>query len=83
MSQRQVRDGLEKYLRHQPKRVTKSRIKRLRGLKKPQFRLRVGADIRVFYDVHESNVEVLAILSISLVEEWLKKEGVVEWEKYR
>jgi mRNA-degrading endonuclease RelE of RelBE toxin-antitoxin system len=75
---RQVRDGLETHLRHQPTPVSKSRIKRLRGLKKPQFRLRIGEDIRVFYDVHESNVEVLAVLSKDQVEEWLEKEGVVE-----
>jgi mRNA-degrading endonuclease RelE of RelBE toxin-antitoxin system len=76
--QRLVRDGLETHLRHQPTRVSKSRIKRLRGLKKPQFRLRIGEDIRVFYDVHESNVEVLAVLSKDQVEQWLEKEGVVE-----
>ena len=37
----QVRDALETHLRHTPAKVSKSRIKRLRGLKRPQYRLRV------------------------------------------
>ena len=41
--------------------MSKSRIKRLRGLKQPQYRLRVG-DIRVFYDIFGQRVEVLAIV---------------------
>jgi mRNA-degrading endonuclease RelE of RelBE toxin-antitoxin system len=36
----EVKDGIEKHLRHEPTKVSKSRIKRLRGLKKPQYRLR-------------------------------------------
>jgi len=75
---RQVCDALEQYLRHQPTQVSKARIKRLRGLSKPQYRLRVGDDIRVMYDVHENRVEVLAILSKQDVEEWLAEKGVVE-----
>jgi len=43
----EVRDAIEVHLRHEPTKVSKSRIKRLRGLSQPQFRLRVG-DIRVF-----------------------------------
>ena len=46
---------------HEPTKVSKSRIKRLRGLSQPQYRLRVG-DIRVFYDVTETTVHVLAII---------------------
>ncbi len=53
-----VRDAIETHLRHQPTRVSKSRIKRLRGLSCPQYRLRVG-EVRVFYDVSEGAVEVL------------------------
>ncbi|HEY3169898.1 MAG TPA: type II toxin-antitoxin system RelE/ParE family toxin [Thermoanaerobaculia bacterium] len=48
---------------------SRSRIKRLRGRRRPQYRLRIG-DLRVFYDVAEERVEVLAIVS---------KEGAVEW----
>jgi mRNA-degrading endonuclease RelE of RelBE toxin-antitoxin system len=42
-----ARDAIEAHLRHQPTRTSKSRIKRLRGLSRPQYRLRVG-DLRVF-----------------------------------
>ncbi len=43
----EVRDALDVHLRHEPTKVSKSRIKRLRGLSQPQFRSRIG-DIRVF-----------------------------------
>lgn len=76
--QAQIRNALEHYLRHEPTRVSKARIKRLRGLTRPQFRLRVGDDVRVFYDVTENRVEVLAILSKQDVEEWLEEKGVSE-----
>jgi prevent-host-death family protein len=46
----EVRAALESHLRHEPKRVSRSRIKRLRGMRQPQYRLRVG-DVRVFHDV--------------------------------
>jgi mRNA-degrading endonuclease RelE of RelBE toxin-antitoxin system len=55
----EVRRALEDHLRHEPRKVSKSRIKRLRGLSKPQYRLRVG-EIRVYYDVTGDTVEVLA-----------------------
>jgi mRNA interferase RelE/StbE len=35
-----VRDAIELHLRHEPSKVSKSRIKRLRGLDRPQYRLR-------------------------------------------
>ena len=69
-----VRDGIEKHLRHQPARVSKSRIKQLRGLFRPQYRLRVG-DVRVFYDVRRSVVEILAIVPKSDATRWLEQEG--------
>jgi mRNA-degrading endonuclease RelE of RelBE toxin-antitoxin system len=70
-----VRNAVEASWRHTPMRISKSRIKRLRGLAQPQFRLRVG-EIRVFYDVRESRVEVLAVVPKSEAAEWLKREGV-------
>ena len=70
-----VRDAVETSLRHAPRRVSKSRIKRLSGLARPQFRLRVG-EVRVFYDVTESTVEVLAVVPKSEAAEWLKREGI-------
>ena len=70
-----VRQAMELHLRHEPRKVSKSRIKRLRGLERPQYRLRVG-EIRVFYDVSEKVVEVLAIVSKQQAQDWLAKEGV-------
>ena len=45
-----VRKALEIHLRYEPTKTSQSRIKRLRGVRRPQYRLRVG-EIRVFYDV--------------------------------
>lgn len=69
-----VRDALEIHLRFEPTKVSRSRIKRLRGLAQPQYRLRVE-DLRVFYDVTAGEVQVLAILSKAMVENWLKEAG--------
>jgi mRNA interferase RelE/StbE len=69
-----VRDALEVHLRHEPERRSKSRIKRLRGLIRPQYRLRVD-DIRVFYDIIGQEVHVLAIVPKSLAQSWLEQEG--------
>ena len=70
-----TRSAIEQHLRYEPTRTSKSRIKRLRGLSRPQYRLRVD-DIRIFYDVTESTVEILAIVSKGEMEEWLEKTGV-------
>jgi mRNA-degrading endonuclease RelE of RelBE toxin-antitoxin system len=70
----QVRDALEVHLRFEPTRVSRSRIKRLRGVSRPQYRLRVG-DIRVFYDVTEATVEILAIITKAEAQAWLDAEG--------
>lgn len=69
-----VRDAIEQHLRHGPTKAGKSRIKRLRGLSRPQYRLRVD-DVRVFYDVTEKTVEVLAIVPKDEAEQWLEKAG--------
>ena len=73
----EVRDALETHLRHAPKKTSRSRIKRLRGLRQPQYRLRVG-DIRVFYDVSDTTVEVLAIVAKSEADAWLTQFGSPE-----
>ncbi len=70
-----VRAAIEQYLRHQPTRVSKSRIKRLRGFSHPQYRLRVGDDVRVFYDVTGAVVQVLAVVAKPGADEWLAKHG--------
>jgi len=69
-----VRDAIEVHLRHEPTKTSRSRIKRLRGLSRPQYRLRVD-DVRVFYDVVANRVEVLAIVKKSVAEAWLKRIG--------
>jgi len=69
-----VRTALEMHLRHEPRRTSRSRIKRLRGLARPQYRMRVG-EVRIFYDVSGSVVEVLAIVSKSEAESWLAQFG--------
>jgi mRNA interferase RelE/StbE len=71
-----VKDEIEK-LRDAPTRVGGSRIKRLRGLRKPQYRLRVG-DLRVFYDVTSGTIEVLAVVSKTEAQAWLDREGEKE-----
>jgi mRNA interferase RelE/StbE len=70
----EVRDTLERHLRYEPTRVSKSRIKRLRGLSQPQYRLRVG-EVRVFYDVTREAVEVLAIVTKVEAARWLAEHG--------
>ncbi|MBI3011748.1 MAG: type II toxin-antitoxin system RelE/ParE family toxin [Candidatus Omnitrophica bacterium] len=70
-----VRDAIETCLRHAPTHISKSRVKRLRGLSRPQFRLRVG-EVRVFYDVRGSTVEILAVVAKSEAAGWLKREGM-------
>ncbi len=65
-----VRTAFETYLRHEPEKTGRSRVKRLRGLRRPQYRLRVG-EVRVFYDVSGATVEVLAIVAKSEALSWL------------
>jgi mRNA interferase RelE/StbE len=65
-----VRTALEAHLKHEPEKTSRSRVKRLRGLLRPQYRLRVG-EVRVFYDVSGTTVEVLAIVAKSEAESWL------------
>jgi mRNA-degrading endonuclease RelE of RelBE toxin-antitoxin system len=69
-----VRDAIEQHLRHEPTKTRRSRIKRLRGLSRPQYRLRVE-DVRVFYDVTEKTVEILAIVPKDEADKWLEKAG--------
>jgi mRNA-degrading endonuclease RelE of RelBE toxin-antitoxin system len=65
-----VRAALETDLGHEPEKTSRSRIKRLRGLLRPRYRLRVG-EVRVFYDVSGTTVEILAIVTKSEAESWL------------
>ncbi len=49
-----VLDAIERHLRFNPTATSKSRIKRLEGMARPQYRLRID-DVRVLYDVYESS----------------------------
>jgi len=69
-----VKSAMEAHLRREPEKTSRSRIKRLRGLSRPQYRLRVG-DIRVFYDVEDEVVEVLAVVPKSETKSWLAQFG--------
>lgn len=69
-----VKDLIDIHLRHEPRKTSKSRIKRLKGLRQPQYRLRID-EIRVFYDVAGNRVEILAIISKARAAEWLEKAG--------
>jgi mRNA interferase RelE/StbE len=72
-----IRTTLETHLRHEPEKLSRSRIKRLRGLRQPQYRLRVG-EVRIFYDVTGTTVQVLAIVVKSEAELWLAQFGSPE-----
>ncbi len=73
----EVEDAIETHLRYEPDKRSKSRIKRLRGLRRPQYRLRVG-DVRLFYDVSATEVQVLAIITKAEAAAWLQMEGVAD-----
>ena len=69
-----VRDAIDDHLQHAPTAESKSRIKRMRELRKLQYRLRVG-DLRVFYDVDRDVVIVLGIVEKAHAEAWLAETG--------
>jgi mRNA-degrading endonuclease RelE of RelBE toxin-antitoxin system len=69
-----IRDAIERHLRHEAEQVSRGRIKRLRGLSQPQYRLRVE-EFRVFYDVSDDAVEVLAVVHKSGTSAWLEEMG--------
>ena len=70
----EVNDAIEIHLRHEPTKTSKNRIKRLRGLSRPQYRLRVG-EVRVFYDIEGRSVHILAVVSKPDAARWLEKVG--------
>ena len=70
----EVRDALDRHLRYEPTRVSKSRIKRLRGMSQPQYRLRVG-EVRVFYDVSIETVQIVAVVTKAEAARWLEAHG--------
>jgi len=74
VERRAIESAIQAHLRFEPKKESKSRIKRLRGMEQPQYRLRIG-EFRVFYDGVEAEVQVLAALSKSEAYSWLERQG--------
>ena len=74
-----LKQAMRAHLESAPVRESKSRIKRLKGLRQPQYRLRVD-DVRVFYDVNEAEkrVEVLGFVKKPETHRWLQDHGVPE-----
>ena len=70
-----ITTAIETHLRHEPRKESKTRIKRLRGLRQPEYRLRVD-DFRVYYDVAEPEVHILTILAKELTYEWLEDHKI-------
>ncbi len=70
----EVRDAIERHLRNRPTKTSKARITRLRGVSRPQYRLPVR-DVRVFYDVVNTKVHILAIVPKEQAEDWLREAG--------
>ncbi len=74
-----LKEAMRTHLENAPKQESKSRIKRLKGLRQPQYRLRVDR-LRVFYDVNDEKgrVEVLGFVMKPEAENWLQEHGVPE-----
>lgn len=68
-----ILDAIERHLREEPERTSRTSTKRLRGHQETVFRLRVG-DYRVFYDVMEDRVEIVQILHRSETPSFYKEE---------
>ena len=75
-----VRDALEVQLRHEPSKVSKSRIKRLRGMIRPQFRLRVD-ELRIFFDVADNRVDIIAVVPKSQTDAWRAEHGIPDQDE--
>jgi len=69
-----IADRMEKHLVHKPGKVSKSRIKKLIGIKDPDYRLRVG-EYRVFYNINEAEgrVVVLRVMHKDQTHEYYKE----------
>lgn len=69
-----VRKAIKEHLSFEPTKTSKSHIKRLRQMRHPQYRLRVE-EIRIFYDVTDEAVEVLALVPKPEAAAWLERYG--------
>lgn len=73
-----IKSAITTHLLHEPARTSKSRIKRLREMDHPQYRLRVD-DYRVFYDIIGTEVLVIAIVPKADTDDWLNQFGIRPW----
>ena len=69
-----VLEAVELHLRYEPELISKSRIKRLRELRSPQYRLRID-QWRVFYDVVERSVLIRGVVRKPDASDWLAQFG--------
>ncbi len=71
--------AMREHLEHEPKKESKSRIKRLRGMRQPQYRLRIDR-LRIYYDVDDKTqrVEVIGVTLKEQSAQWLSQHGVPE-----
>ena len=58
LDQVKILDGIEVHLTYEPKRVSRSRIKRLKEILQPAYRLRID-EFRVYYDVDDRSNTVI------------------------
>ena len=72
-----VGSAIDQHLRFEPKRESKSRIKRLRRISSPQYRLRVD-ELRVYYDVEANEVRVIAVVPKAASATWLETHGTAD-----
>ena len=76
-----VQEAVELHLRHEPMRTSRSRIKRLRGLIRPAYRLRVG-ELRVYYSADENDgVLIHCVVPKAFQDDWLAMHGIPEVEE--
>ncbi len=66
-------DAVERHLREEPEKPSRTSIRRLRGHQQSTFRLRVQ-NYRVFYNVVEDRVEVVQILHKSETQAFYKED---------
>ncbi|MFH1909462.1 MAG: type II toxin-antitoxin system RelE/ParE family toxin [Chloroflexota bacterium] len=72
-----ILDAIEQHLQYEPDKESKSRIKRLKGLSSPQYRLRVD-EYRIYYDITGHTIEIIAVVLKEQSAIWLEREGMKE-----
>lgn len=76
-----VLDRIERHLTHEPRRQSKSRIKRLRSWAFPPYRLRVE-EFRIYYDIDEPNrvVVIYGVIPKDRSEAWIEQSTQECWK---